>query len=143
MQVISACRCRPVQDRPSKWPKPNSCFSCWCPCSQTQRALMAAASARSAVRGGRLLDRNWLHLGRDGAGEAELGDLAGEVRRLLLGRAPVEVVGPEVAPEGAVAQHVPDGREHGGGDGADGLLGAAALAQPLELRPEIAVLLAA
>ena len=23
MQVISACRCRPVQDRPSKWPKPE------------------------------------------------------------------------------------------------------------------------
>jgi hypothetical protein len=23
MQVISACRCRPVQDRPSKWPRPS------------------------------------------------------------------------------------------------------------------------
>src|SRR3712207_7831193 len=57
---------------------------------------------------------------------------SGEVLRLLLWRAPVEVVGAEVAPEGAVAQHVPDGGEHGGGehgggDGADGLLGAAAL----------------
>src|SRR3712207_6163544 len=69
--------------------------------------------------------------------------LAGEVLRLLLWRAPVEVVGAEVAPEGAVAQHVPEGGEHGGGDGADGLLGATALPQPLELRPEIAVLLAA
>src|SRR3712207_5956792 len=60
--------------------------------------------------------------------------------RLLLWRAPVEVVGPEVAPEGAVAQHVADGGEHRGGDGADGLLGAAALPQPLELRSEMAVL---
>src|SRR5215211_3096940 len=106
-------------------------------------SVTRAASFRGPKHATTRLDRNWLHLGRDGAGEAELGDLAGEVRRLLLGRAPVEVVGPEVAPEGAVAQHVPDGREHGGGDGADGLLGAAALAQPLELRPEIAVLLAA
>src|SRR5215212_1583353 len=89
------------------------------------------------------LDRNWLCLRCDGAGEPELGDLPGEMFRLLLGRALVEVVGPEVAPEGAVAQHVPDGGEHGRGDGADGLLGAAALTQPLELRPEIAVLLAA
>jgi len=55
MQAISACRCRPVHERPSKWPSPSSCFSCWCACSQTQRALIAAASARSGVSGGRLL----------------------------------------------------------------------------------------
>src|SRR3954452_7201261 len=55
MQVISACRCRPVQDRPSKSPSPSSCLSCWCTCSQDQRALTVAARRRSAVRGGRLL----------------------------------------------------------------------------------------
>ncbi len=88
------------------------------------------------------LDRNRLGLRGDGAGEAELGDLPGEALRLLLGCTLVKVLGPEVAPEGAVAQHVPGGREHGGGDGADRLLGAAALAQPLELGPEIAVLFA-
>src|SRR5215212_12232606 len=60
---------------------------------------------------------------------------------LPLGGAPVEVVGPEVVVDGAVAQDVPDGGQDGGGDGADRLLRAAALA--LELRPEIAVLPAA
>jgi hypothetical protein len=49
MQVISACRCRPVQERPSKWPKPSSCWSCWCACSQTQQPLMAPA--KGAERG--------------------------------------------------------------------------------------------
>src|SRR5215211_6782076 len=62
---------------------------------------------------------------------------------LLLGGALVEVVGPEVLVDGAVAQDVPDGGQHRGGDGADRLLRAAALAQALELRPEIAVLPAA
>src|SRR6478672_8078542 len=38
MQVISACRCRPVQERPSKSPSPSirfaarPCASCWCTC---------------------------------------------------------------------------------------------------------------
>src|SRR5215218_2255042 len=89
------------------------------------------------------LDRNRLGLRDDGAGEAELADLAREGFSLRLGRAPVEVVGPEVVPEGAVAQHVPSGGEDRSGDGADGLFRSAALAQPLELRPEVAVLLAA
>ena len=88
------------------------------------------------------LGRNHAGCGRDGAGEAELGDLAREVMRLSLGGALVEVVGPEVLVDGAVAQHVPDGGQHGGGDGADRLLRAAALAQALELRPEIAILFA-
>src|SRR5689334_11886339 len=44
MQVMSACRCKPVQDRPSKWSRPSSCLSCWSACSQTQRALMVAAN---------------------------------------------------------------------------------------------------
>ena len=55
MQVMSAYRCKPVQDRPSKWSRPSSCLSCWCACLQTQRALMVAAKRRNAVRGGRLL----------------------------------------------------------------------------------------
>src|SRR4028118_762259 len=53
-----------------------------------------------------------------------------------------EVGGPGVLVDGAVAQDVPDGGQDGGGDGADRLFRAAALAQALELRPEIAVLLA-
>src|SRR3954466_8119331 len=55
MQVISAWRCRPVLDRPSKSPSPSSCLSCWCTCSQDQRALTVATSRRSEVRCGRLL----------------------------------------------------------------------------------------
>lgn len=52
--VVSACRCIPVHDRPSNCPRPSSCLSCWCACSQTQRALMVEASARNAVRGPRV-----------------------------------------------------------------------------------------
>src|SRR3712207_181705 len=81
--------------------------------------------------------------GSQGAGEAEFGDLLGEMLGLLLWRAPMEVVGSEVAPECAVAQHMPDRDEDGGGDGADRLLGAAPLPQPEELGAEVAVLLAA
>src|SRR3712207_8253049 len=55
------------------------------------------------------LFRSRLGLRGDGAGEAELGDLPCEALRLLLGCALVEVVGPKVAPEGAVAQHMPGG----------------------------------
>src|SRR3712207_7817946 len=40
--------------------------------------------------------------------------------------------------EGAVAEHVPDGGEDRGGDGADGLLRAAAGPQAVELRLEVA-----
>jgi hypothetical protein len=53
------------------------------------------------------------------------------------------VVGAEILVEGAVAQHVVGGGQDRGGDGADGLLGSAPLAQALELRPEIAVPLVA
>ncbi len=94
------------------------------------------------IAGSEGLGRNHAGRGGDGAGEAELGDLAGEVVGLPLGRALVEVGGPEVLVDGAVAQDVPDGGQDGGSDGADRLLRAAALAQALELRPEIAVLLA-
>ena len=52
--VISACRCSPVQERPSKWSRPSSSLSCWCACSHTQRALIVAASSSSAVSAGRL-----------------------------------------------------------------------------------------
>ena len=46
----SAWWCRPRQERPSKWSRPSSSFSCWCACSHTQRALIVAASSS---RGGR------------------------------------------------------------------------------------------
>src|SRR5215218_6419614 len=62
---------------------------------------------------------------------------------LPLGGALVEVVGPEVLVDGAVAQDVPDGGQDGGSDGADRLLRTAALAQAPELRREVAVLPAA
>ena len=41
--TISACRCSPVQDRPSKWPKPSSCLSCWCACTVPVHADITAA----------------------------------------------------------------------------------------------------
>src|SRR4028119_1505414 len=74
--------------------------------------------------------------------EGALGGWGGGVGGRPLGGALVEVGGPEVLVDGAVAQDVPDGGQDGGGDGADRLFRAAALAQALELRPEIAVLLA-
>jgi hypothetical protein len=43
----------------------------------------------------------------------------------------------EILIGGAVAQHVPDGGEQGGSNGADRLLWAATLAQALELRTGI------
>jgi hypothetical protein len=48
-----------------------------------------------------------------------------------------EMVRPEILVDGAVAQHVPDGGEQGGSNGADRLLWAATLAQALELRTGI------
>lgn len=45
----------------------------------------------------------------------------------------IEVSGAEVLPFGAVAQHVPDGGEHGSGDSGDGFLGATTCAQAVEL----------
>ena len=90
------------------------------------------------------LNRNLIPLERGkGAGESELGDLADEAVGLILGGGAAEVVGAEVLVEGAVAQHVVGGGENGGGDGADRLLGAAPVAQALELGAEIAVPLVA
>ena len=54
----------------------------------------------------------------------------------------VEVIGTEVAIELAADQHVIDDGQDGGGERADRLLGAAASAQAMKLRPEIARLLA-
>lgn len=50
----------------------------------------------------------------------------------------VEVCGAEVVPFGAVAQDVPGGGEHGGGHADDGLLGAAAGTQTVELGLQVA-----
>ena len=64
----------------------------------------------AAIWLGHVLNRN-LHLGhgQDCAGEAELGDLAGETVGLNLGCGAAEVVGAEVLVEGAVAEHVVGG----------------------------------
>ena len=56
----------------------------------------------------------------------------------LAGVGAVEVCGAQIVPFGAVAQHVPDGGEHRGGHGDDGLLGAAACTQAVELRLQVA-----
>ena len=40
--------------RPSKWSSPSSSFSCWCACSQIQRALMVPASTAAASPAGKL-----------------------------------------------------------------------------------------
>ena len=53
-----------------------------------------------------------------------------------------EVPAPEVVVLDAVAEHEVRGREHRGGDGDDGFLGAAAVLDAQELRLEIAPLLA-
>jgi DNA-binding transcriptional regulator LsrR (DeoR family) len=52
------------------------------------------------------------------------------------------VVGSEVFVDGAIAQHVVDCGEHGGGHGANGLLRPPPVPQPLELRLVVAALLA-
>ena len=76
-------------------------------------------------------------------GEAEPGDLAGETVGLGLWRGTAEVFGAEVLVEGAVPEHVIDGGQDRGGDGTDGLLGSAPVPQALELRLQVAGLLAA
>ena len=50
----------------------------------------------------------------------------------------IKVGRPQVVPFGAVAQHVPGGGEHRGGHGDVGLLGAAACADAMELRLQVA-----
>jgi len=90
-----------------------------------------------------LLNRNLPVLdGRECAGEAEFGDLAGEAVGLNLRRGAAEVVGAEVLVESAVTEHVISGGQDRGGDGADGLLGSAAVTQALELGLQIAGLFA-
>ena len=64
-------------------------------------------------------------------GVADLLQAADQPVGSLGGVGAVEVGGTEVVPLGAIAQHVPSSREHRGGDGDDGLLGAATGAQPL------------
>ena len=56
----------------------------------------------------------------------------------LLGVGAIEVGGTQVVPFGAVAQHVPGGGEHGGGHADDGLLGATACTQAVELGLQVA-----
>src|SRR5437764_9842858 len=90
------------------------------------------------------LNRNRAGRGRrEHAGEAELGDLAGEAVGLGLWRGSAEVFGAEVLVEGAVSEHVIDRSQDRGRDGADRLLGSAPVAQALELHLEVAGLLAA
>src|SRR6476620_2676165 len=90
------------------------------------------------------LNRNCLLMlrGLDGAGEAELGDLADEAIGLVLGCGAVIVVGTEILVEGAVAKHVIDGGQDRGSDGTDGFLGAATVTQALELSLQVTSLLA-
>src|SRR5215211_924543 len=64
-------------------------FSCVNPALHPTRP---SPTPRQAALWGVGLDRNRLDLRGDGAGEAELGDLACEGFGLLLGRTPVEVV---------------------------------------------------
>ena len=52
----------------------------------------------------------------------------------------VEVIGAEVLVERAVLEHVVDGAQEGGGDGANGFLGASAALDAVELGLEIAAL---
>jgi transposase len=52
----------------------------------------------------------------------------------------VEVGSAQIVPFGAVLEHVPCGREHGGGHGDDGLLGASSRSDAMELRLQVASL---
>src|SRR3712207_9494369 len=65
-----------------------------------------------------------------------------EAHRPVAFGAAAEVVGADILVEGAVAEHVVGRGQDGRGDGADGLLRAAAGAQALELRLQGAALLA-
>src|SRR5205823_14696797 len=71
---------------------------------------------------------------------AEVVEASHEALDLLQVIAAREVIGPEVAVFDAVLEHVPDGREHRGGDREDGLLGTAASPQPQELSLQVRVL---
>lgn len=87
------------------------------------------------------LDRNepvWL--GLEGAVESKVCDLAGEFSGLCLRRSGLEVVSAQIAIEGAVFEHVVDGGQDRSCDGANGLLGAAAVTDPAELGLQVAAL---
>jgi len=77
-------------------------------------------SAITGTGGPLVLNRNLPFLGGcECAGEAELGDLAGEAVGLNFGRGTAEVIVAEVLVEGAVAEHVVGGGQDRGGDGTD------------------------
>src|SRR3954454_22233172 len=104
--------------------------------------LAGVATVRGA-RGLRVqLNRNQLVCWGDGACEAELRDLACEAAGLGFGRGASKMVWAEILVEGAVAKHVVGGGQDGSRYGADGLLGAAAVAQALELSLKVAALFA-
>src|SRR5881628_1074513 len=73
-------------------------------------------------------------------GVADLLKSAHQAQRCLVSVGAIEVGGAQVVPFGAVAQHVPGGREHRGGHRDDGLLDATARAQAVELRLQVAAL---
>src|ERR1051326_7402502 len=72
--------------------------------------------------------------------EAEPGELCNEAPCLGFGRAVAEVIGTEIAVGSAVLQHMVDGGEDRGGNGADGLLWSAPALQAEKLGPVIAAL---
>src|SRR5215210_9404502 len=88
------------------------------------------------------LNRNQLVCWGERACEAEPGDLAYETAGLGFGRGASKMVWAEILVEGAVAKHVIGGGQDGGGYGADGLLGSAAVAQALELSLKVAAVFA-
>src|SRR5436309_9889434 len=70
----------------------------------------------------------------------EIAEASQEALDLLCMVTTREVIGTEIAVFDAVLEHVPDGREHRGGDREDGLLGTAASTQPQELSLQVRVL---
>src|SRR3982074_881849 len=75
-------------------------------------------------------------------GKAELGETRDEMLGFGFGRTAIEVVCAEVVVLGAVLEHVIDGGEDRGGDGADGFLRATPVTQAKELSLVVAALLA-
>jgi hypothetical protein len=73
--------------------------------------------------------------------EAELLESTDETIGHLRAVTSVEVISTEVVVLSTVAEHVVGGREHGGGDGQDGLLGSSTALEAEELRTQIAVAL--
>ena len=75
--------------------------------------------------------------------EAKLGDLANEPFDLLVCGCGAEVICAEVVVGDSISEHVIDGGEDRGCDGANGFLGTTAMSQALELGLQITSLLAA